>query len=73
MVELAVLLILLDELLQRQKCLTKTVLVGDVEFINEETFFSKYPLLFPNISIIIAVFTILISIINKFRGIKDND
>ena len=52
---------------------TKTVLIGEVELNTEETFFSKYPLLFPNSSIIVAVFIILISIINNFRGIKYND
>ena len=49
------------------------ILIGDVEIIRTKSFFAQYPLLFPNIAIIIAVFTILISIINKFRGIKYND
>ena len=55
------------------KMFEKTVLVGDVELSEDETFFSIYPLLFPNISIMIVVFIILISIIKKFRGIKVND
>ena len=55
------------------KMFEKTVLVGEVELNEDETFFSQYPLLFPNISVIIVVFIILISIINKFRGIKVND
>ena len=55
------------------KMFEKTVLVGEVELNEDEKFFSQYPLLFPNISVIIVVFIILISIINKFRGIKVND
>ncbi len=55
------------------KMFTQDVLVGDVELNKEKTIFTKLPLLFPIISIIIIVFVILISIVNKFRGILNND
>ena len=55
------------------KMFTKSVLVGEVELNNKNTFFTNHPLLFPYISIMVAVFIILVSIINNFRGIKNND
>jgi apolipoprotein N-acyltransferase len=47
--------------LSATKMFTKTVLVGDVELKDENTFFTKYPLLFPYISIFISMFVILLT------------
>lgn len=55
------------------KMFTRDVLVGDIELNREMTIFARFPLLFPIISIIIVILILLISIVNKFRGIKNND
>jgi apolipoprotein N-acyltransferase len=46
----------------------KTVLVGSIELNSEKTFFAQYPLLFPNTSIVVVIFIILIAIIKKIKG-----
>ena len=52
---------------------SQDVIVGDIELNDEKSFFSSYYLLLPIISILVAIFIILISIINKFRRRKLND
>ena len=52
---------------------TRDVLVGDVELISEPTFFSKYPLLMPNISLLIVIFIILYSIFILFKSKAKSD
>jgi len=59
--------------IEKTDMFTKTVLVGIVPLSDQKTFFATNPLLFPVISILITIFIILISIINKFRGISVND
>ncbi|MBK7104151.1 MAG: apolipoprotein N-acyltransferase [Ignavibacteriae bacterium] len=55
----------LGETLSDTKMFTKTVLVGDVELRNNKTFFTKYPLLLPYISICISLLVIFITIFKK--------
>jgi len=52
---------------------TQGLIVGDVILNVEKTFFSKAPLLFPLISILVTIFIILVSIIKIFRGKFKND
>lgn len=50
----------IGETVAETKMFTKTVLVGDVELRKEKTFFTKYPLLLPFISVFIFVFVFMI-------------
>lgn len=49
---------------------TQDVVIGDINLTEGKSFFSSYYLLLPIISILFAIFIILVSIINKFRRVS---
>ncbi len=56
----------LGRTVSQTKLFTKNVLVGYAELRDEKTFFSRYPLIIPLISLSLSIFFILIFVIKKF-------
>jgi apolipoprotein N-acyltransferase len=50
------------------KMFTKAVLVGEIELRKEKTFFTKFPLLLPMISIILTITLLISLLIKRIRG-----
>jgi len=63
----------LGKTISSTKMFSKRILVGDVVLNNEETFFTRYPILLPTISIVLSILIILIFVYKKLRGKFKND